>query len=40
MKARIPGCKIKIYDDVGHFCQLEKPTDFNNDLRAFIAQVA
>jgi 3-oxoadipate enol-lactonase len=36
----IPGSKIKIYKDVGHFCQLEKPMLFNDDLRAFIAQVS
>jgi len=36
---RIPDSKIKFYDDVGHFCQLEKPVDFNNDLRDFIKQV-
>jgi len=35
----IPGAQIKIYKDVGHFCQLEKPGDFNNDLRTFIARV-
>jgi pimeloyl-ACP methyl ester carboxylesterase len=27
---------LKIYDDVGHFCQLERPMDFNADLRAFL----
>ncbi len=36
----IPNAKIKIYADVGHFCQLEKPSDFNRDLRGFLAQFA
>jgi pimeloyl-ACP methyl ester carboxylesterase len=36
---RIPGSKIKIYKDVGHFCQLEKPMLFNSELEAFIKQV-
>ena len=36
----IPGAKIKLYDDVGHFCQLEKPSAFNADLREFLARVA
>lgn len=36
----IPGAKIKLYKDVGHFCQLEKPPSFNADLREFIARVA
>jgi len=37
---RIPGSEIKIYQDVGHFCQLEKPMVFNEDLRAFLRRVA
>jgi pimeloyl-ACP methyl ester carboxylesterase len=36
----IPNANIKIYKDVAHFCQLEKPTDFNADLRNFLAKVA
>ncbi len=32
----IPDAKIKFYDDVGHFCQLEKPMAFNADLRGFL----
>ena len=36
----IPGAEIKMYKDVGHFCQLEKPSDFNADLRAFLKKVA
>lgn len=34
----IPGSTLKIYDDVGHFCQLEKPMVFNADLRGFLQQ--
>ena len=34
----IPNSTIKLYADVGHFCQLEKPTAFNQDLREFIQQ--
>ncbi len=34
----IPNAKIKFYDDVGHFCQLEKPMAFNADLRGFLQQ--
>jgi 3-oxoadipate enol-lactonase len=37
---RIPNSQIKIYQDVGHFCQLEKPTAFNDELRGFIARVS
>lgn len=37
---RIPGAKIKVYKDVGHFCQLEQPASFNADLKGFLAQVA
>jgi len=35
----IPGAELKVYKDVGHFCQLERPRDFNADLTAFIARV-
>lgn len=36
----IPNAKIKMYKDVGHFCQLEKPSVFNAELEAFIASVS
>ena len=36
----IPGAQIKVYKDVGHFCQLERPMDFNADLAGFLARVA
>ncbi len=36
----IPSADIKIYKDVAHFCQLEKPAEFNADLRNFLAKVA
>ena len=35
----IPNSEIKIYQNVGHFCQLEKPMAFNDDLRNFIAKI-
>jgi 3-oxoadipate enol-lactonase len=35
---RIPNAKIKIYKDVGHFCQWEKPMVFNDNLRTFLQQ--
>jgi len=35
----IPNAEIKIYPEVGHFCQLEQPLSFNSDLRGFIARV-
>lgn len=34
----IPNSKIKFYKDVGHFCQLEKPMVFNDNLRSFVQQ--
>ena len=37
---RIPNAEIKVYEDVGHFCQLERPLDFNADLRGLLARVA
>jgi 3-oxoadipate enol-lactonase len=36
----IPNAEIKVYKDVAHFCQLEKPAVFNDDLREFLARVA
>lgn len=33
----IPGAKIRILEDIGHFYQLERPTEFNATLREFIA---
>jgi len=36
----IPHANIKIYSDVGHFCQLEKPTEFNDDLRGFVTKLS
>ncbi|MGE0483855.1 MAG: alpha/beta fold hydrolase [Gammaproteobacteria bacterium] len=35
----IPGARIKIYKDVGHFLQLEQPMTFNGELRAFLERV-
>ena len=36
----IPNATIKVIPDVGHFYQLEKSAEFNNDLRSFLKQVA
>lgn len=33
----IPGAKLRVIRDVGHFYQLENPTQFNADLREFVA---
>jgi 3-oxoadipate enol-lactonase len=35
----IPGARFKIVPEVGHFYQVERPADFNNDLRDFLKQV-
>ncbi len=35
----IPGARLKVVEDVGHFYQLERPADFNNDLRDFLKQL-
>ena len=34
----IPNSELIIYDDTGHVAMLERPDDFNRDLRAFLAQ--
>lgn len=36
----IPNAEIKIYDHVAHFCQLEDPKLFNDNLSDFIKKVA
>ena len=36
----IPGSKIKILKDIGHFLELENPNLFNSELRSFLKQVA
>jgi pimeloyl-ACP methyl ester carboxylesterase len=35
----IPNATIKVIPDVGHFYQLEKSAEFNDDLRSFLKQV-
>ena len=40
LAANIPNSEIKIYKDVGHFCQLEKPMAFNADLRGFLKRLS
>lgn len=36
----IPGAQLRVIKDVGHFYQLEKPDEFNRELRQFLTQVA
>jgi pimeloyl-ACP methyl ester carboxylesterase len=36
----IPGAKLSIIKDVGHLYQLEKPAEFNEVLKGFIASVS
>jgi len=36
----IPGAQLRVVKDVGHFYQLEKPAEFNRELRQFVSQVA
>jgi pimeloyl-ACP methyl ester carboxylesterase len=35
---RLPHATFKVVPDVGHYYPLERPSDFNDDLRAFLAQ--
>ncbi len=36
----IPGAQLKVIKDVGHFYEIERPSDFNNDLQQFLKQVS
>ncbi len=36
----IPGATIKILKDVGHFYEIERPADFNRELKQFVARVS
>lgn len=36
----IPGAAIRIVKDVGHFYQLERPMEFNEALREFVAKAS
>jgi pimeloyl-ACP methyl ester carboxylesterase len=36
----IPGAKFKVVPGVGHYYPLERPGDFNDDLRAFLERIA
>jgi len=33
----IPGAKLTVIKDAGHFCQLEKPLEFNAALKEFVS---
>ncbi|MEW6298690.1 MAG: alpha/beta fold hydrolase, partial [Thermodesulfobacteriota bacterium] len=35
----IPGAQLRVVKEVGHFYQLERPDDFNRELRQFLTQV-
>jgi len=35
----IPGAKLNVVKDVGHFYQLEKPMEFNVAVEQFIANL-
>ena len=37
---KIPNAEIKIYDHIAHFCQLEDPALFNENLTEFLKKVA
>jgi pimeloyl-ACP methyl ester carboxylesterase len=34
----IPDSRLIVYDDTGHVAMLERPEEFNRDLRAFLAE--
>lgn len=36
----IPGAEIRVVPDIGHFYQLERPSEFNEALRGFLRKVA
>jgi pimeloyl-ACP methyl ester carboxylesterase len=37
---RLPHATFKVVPEVGHYYALERPSDFNDDLRAFVAKTA
>lgn len=37
---RIPNARFKAIPEVGHYYEIERPADFNEDLRAFLAELA
>ena len=34
---RIPGARLKVYEDTGHIPEVERADEFNADLLAFLA---
>ena len=36
----IPGAQLRVVKEVGHFYQLERPAEFNQELRQFLHLVA
>jgi pimeloyl-ACP methyl ester carboxylesterase len=39
LAGRIPGARLAIVPDVGHFYPLERPADFNAELRRFLEPI-
>jgi pimeloyl-ACP methyl ester carboxylesterase len=37
--AGIHGAELRIVPEVGHFYPMERPADFNDDLRTFLRRV-
>jgi pimeloyl-ACP methyl ester carboxylesterase len=35
----LPHATFKVVPDVGHYYPIEHPTDFNDDLRVFVADL-
>lgn len=40
LRARIPGVRVEIIEDTGHFPQLDEPARTNASLAAFIGSLA
>ena len=36
----IPGAKLNVFKDIGHFYQLEQPAAFNATLDEFLKSIA
>lgn len=36
----IPGAELRVVQDIGHFYQLERPSEFNEILRGFVSRLA
>ena len=38
LKARIPGCEMKVLYGAGHACQIEQPWDFDRYMIEFLKE--